>query len=70
MPAQLDHSMLRTTLPFTTLTLSAKTLPFTTIGRGPSDDPIASVRADERELREALCQLPCLGVPEPYPISQ
>src|SRR3954466_2222864 len=89
MPAQLDHSTLRTTPPFppvtpgstpgatpfvtplvTPLTVSAKALPFPTIGRGPPDDPVASVAADEHELRKALGQLPRLGVPEPYPISQ
>ena len=69
-PAQLDQSTLRTTRRVTPPSLSAKTLPFPTIGRGPSDDPVASVAADERELREALGQLPRLGVPEPYPITQ
>jgi hypothetical protein len=66
----LDQSTLRTTRPLTTPSLSAKTLPFPTIGRGPPDDPVASGAADERELREALGQLPRLGVPEPYPITQ
>src|SRR3954466_9444372 len=73
-PAQFDHSTLRPTplvAPLVPpLAVSAKALPFPTVGRGPPDDPVASVAADEHEVREALGQLPRLGVPEPYPISQ